>query len=157
MWEIRYWMLGHTVYCKHLYYGGQWAEYSAWRPANDSFFLVGFLFTRRKLFEKYRIYATKISRVQFINFFLLLLRHFGPFSGHGLPVVGVLRQLSFHVARMLVRSPTHRPGGPGYISLPGTSLAACWTRLVLTTAMLSPAYLASQLVHASSISRLTMP
>ena len=67
MWGIRYWMPGRTVYRRHLCYGGQRAAYSAWRPLNDIFF-VGFLFTRRKLFEWYRIYATEISIVQFINF-----------------------------------------------------------------------------------------
>jgi hypothetical protein len=121
------------------------------RPGDQlmTVFFVRILFTRRKFFDWCHAYATKISIVQFI-FLLFLLCHFGPFSGHGLLVVRVSRQLSFYVAVMLAPRPNPKPGGPGYISLPDTSLAACLTRLVLTGSMLSSAYLASQLAHANS-------
>jgi hypothetical protein len=37
----------------------------------------------------------------------LLLRRYGPFSGHGLPVAGVSRQLGFYEVR--VSAPRHTP------------------------------------------------
>ena len=49
------------------------------------------------------VYAYKCVLAYFLFIVILLIWHFGPFSGHGLPVAGISRQLSCYEVRMTYR------------------------------------------------------
>lgn len=84
---------------------------------------------------------------------VLSLWHLGPFSRHGLSLLGFWGE--FLWGEGINPMPNLQPGGPGYLS--GISLKMCLVWVALLSARLLPGRILSSLVHTGSITWLNVP